>query len=109
MAEKGEDFKATLEVIKSRANCSAVTEEDAEKIAALKVAMKQRAEELYCNAIAIQCLGRYAGPHGYNALHVERSSDRRRYPVVCETDIHGAVTARMLAAAAMGKRISLPI
>ena len=70
-------------------------------VAALKVAMKRHAEKYGCNAIAIQCWNAlqdviHIMPCAANSLLNEEG-----IPVVCETDIHGAVTALMAEAAGM--------
>ena len=59
-------------------------------VAELKAAMKSLAEKYGCNAIAIQC---------WNALLNEEG-----IPVVCETDIHGAISQLMAEAASMNER-----
>lgn len=72
-------------------------------VAALKVAMKRFADEFECNAIAIQCWDSlqqelHVMPCAANSLLTDEG-----LPVVCETDIHGAITAVMTQAAGMGK------
>ena len=68
--------------------------------ASLKTAMKRFAQSYQCQAVAIQC---------WNALQVETGImpclanallTEEGIPVACETDIHGAVTAVMVQAAA---------
>ncbi len=80
-----------------------VPPEAVRKVAALKVAMKYFAEENKCNAVGIQCwdalqVALKMMPCCANALLTEEG-----IPVVCETDIHGAITAIMVQAAGMGK------
>lgn len=79
----------------------AIKEEELEHVAALKIAMKQLAQEYGCNAIAIQCWNAlqdeiHIMPCAANSLLNEEG-----IPVVCETDIHGAITAVMVEAAGM--------
>ena len=105
LEEKGEDYEATLERVRTKMNCCAVTEEDTEKIAALKVAMKQRAEELNCNAIAVQCWDDMQDLMGIMPCVSNGLLTEEGLPVVCETDIHGAATARMISAATLGTTI----
>lgn len=78
-----------------------IKEEELEHVAALKIAMKQLAQEYGCNAIAIQCWNAlqdeiHIMPCAANSLLNEEG-----LPVVCETDIHGAITAVMVEAAGM--------
>ncbi|MDR1899101.1 MAG: L-fucose/L-arabinose isomerase family protein [Treponema sp.] len=80
-----------------------VPQESVRRVASLKTAMKLYAQENGCNAVAIQCWDAlqqalHIMPCCANALLTDEG-----IPVVCETDIHGAVTAIMVQAAAMGK------
>lgn len=74
-----------------------------ENVAALKVAMESLVAKYGCKAVAIQCwncLQQELGimPCAANALMNDEGT-----PVVCETDIHGAVTALLVEAAGMGE------
>ena len=80
-----------------------VPEADASRVCALKVAMKKFAVENKCSAVAIQCWSAlqralHIMPCMANSLLTDEG-----IPVVCETDIHGAITAVIAQAAAMGK------
>lgn len=80
-----------------------VPADDVKRIAALKVVMKRFALEFECSAIAIQCWNSlqdvlHIMPCMANSLLTDEG-----IPVVCETDIHGAVSSVMAQAAAMGK------
>ena len=79
-----------------------VPEKDVFRLAALKVAMKEFAEEQGCSAVAIQCWSSlqdvlHVMPCVANSLLTDEGM-----PVACETDIHGAITSVMAQAAAMG-------
>jgi L-fucose isomerase-like protein len=98
-AEKVEVQKV-VDYCRSNMTCS-INEEGLTEVAALKVAMKSLAEKYGCNAIAIQCWNAlqdviHIMPCAANSLLNEEG-----IPVVCETDIHGAVTALMAEAAGM--------
>lgn len=78
-----------------------IKDEEVENVAALAVAMKNMVEKYGCQAAAIQC---------WNALQIELGImpcaanailNDEGIPVVCETDIHGAITALMVEAAGM--------
>jgi L-fucose isomerase-like protein len=76
----------------------------AAKTAALKTAMKNLAAKYHCNAVAIQCWNALQAeigimPCGANALLTDEG-----IPVVCETDIHGAVTSLLVQAATLGEK-----
>ena len=95
VAETVNYIKNTMEVC--------VTGDIVRRVAALKVAIKRYAQENGCNAVAIQCWDALQ-----NALHImpccaNAMLTDEGLPVVCETDIHGAITAIMAQAAGMGK------
>lgn len=79
----------------------AVEEEVLEKIAALKVAMRKLADQYGCNAIAIQCWNALQGELGIMPCAANALLNEEGIPVVCETDIHGAITAILVEAAGM--------
>ena len=73
-------------------------------VAELKVAMKSLADKYGCNAIAIQCWNAlqdeiHIMPCAANSLLNEEG-----IPVVCETDIHGAISQLIAEAASMNER-----
>ena len=79
----------------------AIKDEELENVAALKVAMKNLAEKYGCNAIAIQCWNALQGEIGIMPCAANSLLNEEGLPVVCETDIHGAITAVMAEAAGM--------
>lgn len=79
-----------------------VSDEMVRRVAAMKETIKRYAEENGCNAVAIQCWDAMQNalkmfPCCANAMLTDEG-----LPVVCETDIHGAVSAIMAQAAGMG-------
>lgn len=74
--------------------------EELENVAALKVAMKNLAEKYGCNAIAIQCWNALQTEIGIMPCAANSLLNEEGIPVVCETDIHGAITALLVEAAA---------
>lgn len=74
--------------------------EELENVAALKVAMKKLAEKYGCRAIAIQCWNALQGEIGIMPCAANSLLNEEGIPVVCETDIHGAITALIAEAAA---------
>ncbi len=81
----------------------AVKEEELETVAALKVAMRTLADRYGCNAAAIQCWNALQGELGIMPCAANSLLNEEGLPVVCETDIHGAVTAVLVEAAGMGE------
>lgn len=80
-------------------------EEQIRKAAALKLALKRKASLYGCRAIAMQCWSALQDITGImpclsNALLTDDG-----IPTVCETDIHGAISAVMIQAAMMGSTV----
>jgi L-fucose isomerase-like protein len=72
-----------------------------ENVAALKIAMKKLAGRYGCNAIAIQCWNALQGELGIMPCAANSLLNEEGIPVVCETDIHGAITAVIVEAATL--------
>lgn len=81
--------------------CVKIKDNELENVAALKVAMKKLAAKYGCNAIAIQCWNALQGELGIMPCAANSLLNEEGIPVVCETDIHGAITAVMVEAAGM--------
>lgn len=79
----------------------AIKDGELENVAALKVAMKRLAEKYGCNAIAIQCWNALQGELGIMPCAANSLLNEEGIPVVCETDIHGAITSILAEAAGM--------
>lgn len=77
-----------------------ITEEEFRNVAALKTAMKNLAIKYGCNAIALQCWNALQGELGIMPCAANSLLNEEGIPVVCETDIHGAITALLAEAAA---------
>lgn len=77
-----------------------IKEEELFQVAALKVAMKRLAERYGCRAIAIQCWNALQTEIGIMPCAANSLLNEEGLPVVCETDIHGAITALLAEAAA---------
>ena len=61
--------------------------------------MKNLAAKYSCNAIAIQCWNALQGEIGIMPCAANSLLNEEGIPVVCETDIHGAITALLVEAA----------
>lgn len=87
-----------------RANMNiAIKDDELEKVAAMKVAMKHLAEKYGCNAIAIQCWNQLQTELGIMPCAANALLNEEGIPTVCETDIHGAIAALLVEAAGMGQ------
>lgn len=78
-----------------------VNEEQLTNVAALKVAMKRLVRKYGCQAAAIQCWNALQGEIGIMPCAANALLNEEGIPVVCETDIHGAITALMVEAATL--------
>lgn len=81
----------------------AIQDGELENVAALKVALKWLAEKYGCNAIALQCWNALQGEIGIMPCAANSLLNEEGLPVVCETDIHGAITSVLVEAAGMGE------
>lgn len=78
-----------------------IKEEELLNVAALKVAMKRLSEKYGCKAIAIQCWNALQAELGVMPCAANALLNDEGIPVVCETDIHGAITSLLVEAAGM--------
>lgn len=99
--EQGKDLIEAMSEIKTKLDWSGMSERDICRIAALKVAMKQLAFDTRSHAIAIQCWSSLQDIIGIMPCLANALLTDEQIPVVCETDIHGAITSIMVQAAAM--------
>lgn len=83
-----------------------VRDDELENVAALKVAMKNLAAKYGCNAIAIQCWNELQNEIGIMPCAANSLLNEEGIPTVCETDIHGAITALMVEAASLDDKRS---
>ena len=78
-----------------------VSDEQLTNVAALKVAMKRLIGKYGCQAAAIQCWNALQGEIGIMPCAANALLNEEGIPVVCETDIHGAISALMVEAATL--------
>lgn len=99
--EEGTEVKKVIEYI--RANMEVcIRDNELENVAALKVAMSRLVKKYGCKAAAIQCWNALQGELGIMPCAANSLLNDEGIPVVCETDIHGAITALLAEAAGMG-------
>ena len=80
-----------------------IADEALQNVAALKVAMERLVKKYGCNAVAIQCWNALQQEIGIMPCAANALMNDEGIPVVCETDIHGAITALLVEAAGMGE------
>lgn len=98
--EKQKDVEDTIVYCKEHFHIH-INDEQLENVAALKVAMKSLAHIYGCQAIAIQCWNALQDEIGIMPCAANSLLNEEGLPVVCETDIHGAITSIMVEAAGM--------
>ena len=80
-----------------------IKDNEVENVAALAAAMKNLVEKYGCQAAAIQCWNALQTEIGIMPCAANAILNEEGIPVVCETDIHGAVTALLVEAAGIGE------
>lgn len=96
--ENGEEYRDCIAYI--RAMDANAPENGVALTAALKIAMKRFANAYHCSAVAIQCWSALQAETGIMPCLANALLTEDGIPVACETDIHGAITAVMMQAAA---------
>lgn len=99
--EKAEVAK-TVAFIKATMNVK-IKDEEVENVAALKVAMGNLVAKYGCQAVALQCWNALQSELGIMPCAANALLNDEGVPVVCETDVHGAITALLVEAAGMGE------
>ena len=101
--ENGENYQKTLDFVSSISKNVDIAK--ISKVAALKVAMKNLANKYRCRAVAIQCWTALQDITGIMPCLANAMLTDEGLPTVCETDIHGAITAVMMQAASHGSGV----
>lgn len=100
--KEAEKVSEVVEYCHKNMNCD-ITEDLLTNVAALKVAMRNLAKHYGCKAIAIQCWNALQDEIGIMPCAANALLNEEGLPVVCETDIHGAITQLLVEAASMGR------
>lgn len=101
--EESDKVQDVVAYCKANMNCE-IEDNLLENVAALKVAMRNLATKYGCSAIAIQCWNALQGEIGIMPCAANSLLNEEGLPVVCETDIHGAITQVMVEAATMNEK-----
>ncbi len=80
-----------------------IKENEVETVAALALAIKRLIKKYGCKAGAIQCWNALQSEIGIMPCAANAILNEQGIPIVCETDIHGAITALIAEAAAMNE------
>lgn len=103
--EDGTELKTTIEFIKSKFDCTEVSDLDVKRVAAFKVALNRLIKEKDCSAVAIQCWTALQVSLGIMPCLVNGLLTDEGIPVTCETDVHGAISAVIAQAASMNSAV----
>lgn len=103
LKEKHGEVKDTVEEVKGKINKILIKDEDLDRIAALKLAIKYWAEQESLSAVAILCTAPMREITGVSVCFASSELTDLGLPVICETDVHGAITSVMSQAAVMGE------
>lgn len=99
-AEPDPRIARIVKEIEESVDWSAVGHEAVEKIAYLEAAIMDLAEVNRCQAVAVDCWGFSQDAYGIPSCFVLAELFDRGLPAACETDIHAAIGAVLLQAAA---------
>lgn len=99
LESRDDKLKEELAELKERMDVIEMSDEEAKKMLALKLALKEWAEVKNLSAIAIQCWNALQDAIGIMPCFANSELTDIGLPVVCETDVHGAVTAVLTQAA----------
>ncbi|MGE5507344.1 MAG: L-fucose/L-arabinose isomerase family protein [Chitinophagales bacterium] len=103
VAAGGEALRSTLADFRARVQFPGIAEEAVARLAALKLVLKEWAEGEGLSAIAFQCWSALQDALGIIPCFVNAELTDEGLPTICETDIHGAISAVMAQAARMGE------
>lgn len=96
LKEKGPLFQKNREVLTTKINCSRIKDSEVDNLVALKTLMNEYCDEQGCTAVAIQCWNDLQTVLGIMPCVANGLMTDEGIPVMCETDIHGAICSIML-------------
>lgn len=104
IAEKrSADVQALMDETREKTDCSAVKQEQLEQLAAMELALSGIAVSLGLDALACECWSVFMKALRLVPCAVLGNLTDKGIPVVCETDVNGAIASALLTAAARGE------
>ncbi len=97
-AEESTEVQAVCDYIQSNMTVK-IPKNSVQRVASLKIAMKNLADKRGCKAVAIQCWNALQSEIGIMPCASNGLLTDEGMPVVCETDIHGAISSVITQAA----------
>ncbi|MDR0655138.1 MAG: hypothetical protein LBG22_02390 [Treponema sp.] len=95
-----------MQDIKNCLDCSTQTDDQLATIAALKTAILEISRAQGCSAVAVECWSDFRHEFDIGSCFLLADINDAGLVAACETDIHAAITARMLQAAARSQTAS---
>jgi len=99
MAAPTAELRETMRVMRAAADCTALDEEQMKAVGALKLVMSELADSENLSAIALQCFPDIEKEFRIYPCYANSWVTLEGTPVICETDIHGAIASAMLQSA----------
>lgn len=106
--EQKELVSETMEYIKNKVDICNVTDESLEKIAALRISFEQAANELGCKVACVNCSDPLRNATGIMPCFVFGDLTGDGLPMICESDVHGAISTVMAIAAEVALGTDVP-
>ena len=104
LKENGVELQKTIQEFKTKVQYVEPDDNGIARIAALKLAIRHWADAEGLSAVAVQCWSAMQKIMGISPCFINGELTGEGLPVVCETDIHGAITSIMSQAAALGQK-----
>lgn len=98
MNEEKEKVQSLCRETEGKFNCVTISEDHAFKLAATELAIQNLSEKYRCSVVAGDCWYATKIAYGTNPCFAFGNLTEKGLPVVCETDVYGAVTAGIMAA-----------
>ncbi len=92
-AENQSMVSGIVDEFSGRVQCSHIERDKLDKMAALKIVLREWADRNDLSAIAIQCWDALQDETGIMPCFVDSELTGEGLPIVCETDVYGAVTS----------------
>lgn len=100
-AQPDERLRELVEYMRVHVRAEGMHEQQLAAIAALKLTLQDWAQRLGLHAIAFQCFPAMQTHYGVYPCYAHALLGDEGVPVICEMDVHGAITAALLHAAAL--------
>ena len=103
VAENNSEVQKEVAGFKERIDCSAMTDDQLARIAALKLTIKDMMDKTGCKAGAIECWSLFPKEIGIVPCMVVSEMADIGLPLACETDLNGAITSVIADAVTLGE------